>query len=55
MDYSIAKTKELFNTSVIVIGAQLYLDSFYKKLGFIPEGEMYLEDDIPHMTMRLGK
>lgn len=54
MEYSITKTKTLFNTSVIVIGAQCYLDAFYKNLGFIPEGEMYLEDNIPHMTMRLG-
>lgn len=55
MEYSIAKTKELFNSSVIVIGAQSYLDRFYQNLGFVPEGEEYLEDDIPHRTMRLGK
>ena len=55
MEYSITETKQLFKSSVIVIGAQLYLDSFYKNLGFVPEGEMYLEDNIPHMTMRLGK
>lgn len=54
MEYSITETKKLFNTSVIVIGAQCYLDKFYKNLGFVPEGEMYLEDNIPHMTMRLG-
>jgi ElaA protein len=55
MDYSILEAKKLFNSNVIVIGAQLYLDRFYQNLGFIPEGEMYLEDNIPHMTMRLGK
>lgn len=55
MEYSITETKQLFKSSVIVIGAQLYLDSFYKNLGFVPEGEMYLEDNIPHKTMRLGK
>ena len=55
MEYSIAETKKRFNTSVIVIGAQLYLDKFYQNLGFVPEGEMYLEDNIPHMTMRFGK
>lgn len=54
MEYSISETKKLFNTSVIVIGAQLYLDKFYQNLGFVPEGEMYLEDNIPHMTMRLS-
>lgn len=54
MEYSIAETKQRFNTSVIVIGAQQYLDRFYRDLGFIPEGDMYLEDNIPHMTMRLS-
>lgn len=54
MEYSIAETKKRFNSSVIVIGAQCYLDKFYQNLGFVPEGEMYLEDNIPHMTMRLG-
>jgi ElaA protein len=54
MEYSIAETKKRFNTNVIVIGAQLYLDRFYQNLSFVPEGEMYLEDNIPHMTMRLS-
>jgi ElaA protein len=54
MEYSIAETKKRFNTTVIVIGAQCYLDKFYQNLGFVPEGEMYLEDNIPHMTMRLS-
>jgi ElaA protein len=53
MEYSIKETKERFSSSVIVIGAQQYLDRFYRELGFMPEGEMYLEDNIPHMTMRL--
>jgi ElaA protein len=54
MEYSITEAKSRFNTSVIVIGAQCYLDKFYQNLGFVPEGEMYLEDNIPHMTMRLS-
>ncbi|MBI3518356.1 MAG: GNAT family N-acetyltransferase [Bacteroidetes bacterium] len=54
MQYSITETKKRFNSSVIVIGAQLYLDRFYRELGFVPEGEMYLEDNIPHRTMRLS-
>jgi ElaA protein len=55
MEYSIAKTKELFSSNVIVIGAQSYLDRFYQNLGFVPEGDEYLEDNIPHRIMRLGK
>lgn len=50
---AIKETKQLCNTGVIVIGAQQYLLKFYSDLGFVKEGEMYLEDDIPHITMRL--
>ena len=52
-NYSITETKKRFNSNVIVIGAQCYLDKFYQNLGFVPEGEIYLEDNIPHITMRL--
>jgi ElaA protein len=54
MEYSIKETKKRFNNNVIVIGAQCYLDRFYQNLGFVPEGEIYLEDNIPHRVMRLG-
>lgn len=43
-------TKE-WNEKEIKIGAQLYLKSFYKSLGFIEVSEPYLEDDIPHIDM----
>lgn len=35
----------------IQIGAQRYLDRFYRGLGFEPAGEPYLEDGIPHVHM----
>jgi ElaA protein len=54
MEYSIKETKKRFNNNVIVIGAQCYLDRFYQNLGFVPDGEIYLEDNIPHRVMRLG-
>lgn len=37
----------------IVIGAQCYLLDFYRSLGFVCEGQEYLEDGIPHQDMRL--
>lgn len=52
MDYSIAETKKRFDTNEIVISAQSYLEKFYSDLGFVSEGETYLEDDIPHIKMR---
>jgi ElaA protein len=33
------------------ISAQEYLISFYKKYGFKVVGDVYLEDDIPHLEM----
>jgi ElaA protein len=41
-----------FNTGVIVISAQKYLEKFYTDLGFVTESDVYLEDDIPHIKMR---
>jgi ElaA protein len=51
MRESIQQVQNLFNTNVIRIGAQHYLKKFYESFGFIQEGEMYLEDDIPHIIM----
>jgi ElaA protein len=53
MQNSIEKCKLLFGNILIRIGAQLYLKNFYASLGFIPEGEIYLEDGIQHIEMLL--
>jgi ElaA protein len=36
----------------ICISAQARLQSFYESLGFVTEGDPYLEDDMPHQKMR---
>lgn len=36
-----------------VLGAQLQALDFYEKLGFIPEGAIFLDGGIAHRTMRL--
>ena len=36
----------------ICISAQAHLRRFYASLGFVAEGNEYLEDDIPHWKMR---
>ncbi|MBN8688710.1 MAG: GNAT family N-acetyltransferase [Chitinophagales bacterium] len=51
MERSIAHIYTLYGRQEIRIGAQLYLKKFYSSLGFIPDGEVYLEDDIEHITM----
>lgn len=37
----------------IIISAQAYLLNFYESLGFVPEGDHYLEDNIEHVKMVL--
>lgn len=49
-----ASIDEIYNRhgkQPVRVSAQVYLDKFYRELGFIPEGEGYLEDGIPHMSM----
>lgn len=41
--------------SEITISAQKYLVEFYKSLGFLEVSEMYMEDGIPHIDMKLDR
>ncbi len=50
---AIEKCKELFPSSIIKIGAQLYLKDWYGNFGFAPCGKVYLEDGIEHIHMEL--
>lgn len=51
MQHSITQCSQLWADKQIVISAQSYLKSFYTNLGFVSQGEFYLEDDIPHEKM----
>ena len=51
MEESIRQIRNIFQTDAIRIGAQLYLKKFYESFGFIQQGEIYLEDNIPHIIM----
>lgn len=48
----VARCLQLHPTHAIRISAQAHLDGFYARLGFVAEGPIYLEDDIPHVAMR---
>ena len=52
MKNAISGIEAHFGETKITISAQLYLQKFYEKLGFVTFGESYLEDDIPHIEMR---
>ncbi len=51
MNASVEAIKIHYNTTLIKISAQCYLDKFYTNLGFNAIGEGYLEDGIPHIAM----
>lgn len=40
-----------YKEKIILISAQKYLTKFYNSLGFVQQGEEYLEDGIPHVKM----
>ncbi|GAB2783640.1 GNAT family N-acetyltransferase [Amycolatopsis magusensis] len=43
---------ESISDAPAVLDAQTYAKGFYAKFGFEPTGEEFLEDGIPHVTMR---
>lgn len=51
---SIKKMEQHYGKVKVSIGAQCYLENFYKKYGFSKVGEMYTEDGIPHYKMDLN-
>jgi ElaA protein len=53
MQEAIKAINDSFGESQITISAQLYLKKFYESHGFFQTSEMYLEDDIPHIEMKL--
>lgn len=54
MLHAIELCRTLFPGESITISAQHYLLRFYQDLGFQEQGDVYLEDDIPHIEMTTG-
>ena len=52
MEECLNQCELIWGKQTITISAQQYLLKFYNELGFVEEGEMYLEDDIPHLKMK---
>lgn len=50
---AIKHCRKKYGKKTIIISAQTYLLHFYESLGFVPEGDRYLEDGIEHVTMAL--
>lgn len=54
INQGISEIKKHFNEENITISAQLYLKKFYESHGFVATSDMYLEDDIPHIEMKIS-
>ncbi|NCI47961.1 GNAT family N-acetyltransferase [Sediminibacterium soli] len=53
MQTAIESCYTLFGKAPIRIGAQLYLKKFYRSFGFVQDSDVYLEDGIEHIEMRI--
>ncbi len=51
MDVCVIDALKRYKTDTITISAQLYLKKFYTQAGFNAVGEVYPEDNIPHIKM----
>jgi ElaA protein len=51
MDEALAHLRARWGDVPVHISAQAYLHDFYASLGFVVDGEGYLEDGIPHWPM----
>jgi len=54
MHRSLAEMERFFPGQPIRIGAQTYLNEFYKAFGFVNVSEVYMEDGIEHVEMVKG-
>jgi ElaA protein len=52
MRAAVARCDEIDPGLPVLLDAQEHLVDWYARFGFVAEGERFLEDDIPHRTMR---
>lgn len=51
MQQALHEIQQVYPQYSIKISAQAYLQNFYETFGFLKIGDVYLEDDIPHIAM----
>ncbi|MEO6279290.1 GNAT family N-acetyltransferase [Roseateles sp.] len=52
MAEAVAQCERLWPAHPVTLHAQAHLERFYASFGFLPVGEQYIEDGIPHIEMR---
>lgn len=55
LEQALIGCESLWPGESVEIGAQEHLATFYQQHGFVQTSSMYLEDDIPHIDMKLDK
>ena len=55
MRTAVDRCTELAPDLPVLLDAQEHLAGWYARFGFAVDGERYLEDDIPHVPMRLSR
>ena len=55
MQLAVEYCRKIFGDGPIRIGAQYYLEKFYKEIGFAATGDVYDEDGIEHIEMIMYK
>lgn len=53
MLFAIEQARQRYPQRPVRISAQAHLQPFYQSLGFVTHSDVYLEDGIPHLAMRL--
>lgn len=51
MEHGMKLCQRYWPDALVKISAQSHLQHYYRRFGFNPTGEPYLEDDIPHIAM----
>ncbi|MCB5956083.1 GNAT family N-acetyltransferase [Enterococcus sp. CWB-B31] len=55
MEKTLTEIKKRYTNLSVVLSAQEYAVAFYQSFGFEVVSEVYLEDDIPHVNMKMEK
>ena len=50
---AISCIKERFDSNTVIVHAQKHAEGFYKSFGFVTVSPEYLEEGVPHVTMKL--
>jgi ElaA protein len=54
IEKALESIEDYWSGQPVFLSAQAHLQPFYEQHGFRAEGEIYLEDEIPHIGMRRG-